>query len=272
MFSVLSDQVLYFQTVFLFHQLEQPMAVTTTYFLRMFSAFSRLFFTFPDDNVLLQFLVFAVFIEGTSGGLWLFSTHLHFRGASCTPQGCFCFTVWPAFSLSVFEQTSSAQYFPPYNQAAFMAAPSLHPLVYNHRWVTRSETTPRLVRLSCLLMREAEETRGHVGPNVVATSERVCWLRHECMVPVWIKVIQTVLLYETHHRKSQILQLGRELMSLRCPMPMLWGLAVKTMAMAGPGPGPGLFLGYSVDVLLNNIPFIFDLFDFVSVEATGTIH
>lgn len=60
MFYILSDQFLYFQTVFLVCQLEQPMAVTAAYFLRMFSPFSSLFFTFPDDNVLLQFLVFAL--------------------------------------------------------------------------------------------------------------------------------------------------------------------------------------------------------------------
>ena len=61
------------------------------------------------------------------------------------------------------------------------------------------------------------------------------------------------------------------MMSLRCTVPMLQGLAAKTMAMVGPG--QGLLLGYLVDMLLNNIHFIFELFDFfVSVEATGTIH
>jgi len=39
LFSILSDQFLFFQTVFFFLQLEQPMPVTDSYFLRMFCPF-----------------------------------------------------------------------------------------------------------------------------------------------------------------------------------------------------------------------------------------
>jgi len=46
MFSVLSDQFLFFWTVFLFLKLEQPMSATISFCLRIFSSFSRPFFTF----------------------------------------------------------------------------------------------------------------------------------------------------------------------------------------------------------------------------------
>lgn len=61
-----------------------------------------------------------------------------------------------------------------------------------------------------------------------------------------------------------MLQLGGELMSVRCTATMLCGLAAKMIAMAGPG--RGLLLGSLVDMLLNNIHFMFKLFDFVSAE------
>ena len=99
-----------FHTVFLFLQLEQLMAVTDPYFLRMFSPFSRLFFTFSDDKLLLQSLVFA-FINGISGCLWFLGTQLHFKNVGCASQAC-CrfpgcrFPGSQAFSLSVFQQTS----------------------------------------------------------------------------------------------------------------------------------------------------------------------
>lgn len=52
MFYLLSDEFLLFQTVFLFLQLKQPMVVSYSYFLRMFlrmfSPFSKVFFTFSD--------------------------------------------------------------------------------------------------------------------------------------------------------------------------------------------------------------------------------
>lgn len=81
------------------------------------------FFTFPEDKLLLQFLGFAL-ISGILGCLWFLGVQLHFRDASCTPQGRFWFLGRQAFSLSVFEQRlSSVQYFPPYNQVTFMAAP-----------------------------------------------------------------------------------------------------------------------------------------------------
>lgn len=52
----LSDRFLFFWTVFQLFQLEQPVAVVNSYFLRMFSPFPD-FFTFPDHKLQLQFLV-----------------------------------------------------------------------------------------------------------------------------------------------------------------------------------------------------------------------
>lgn len=75
------------QTVFLLFQLEQPIAVSDSYFLRIFSLFSRLFFTFPDDKLLLQFLGFAL-INSISRYLWFLGTQLHFKGSSCASQVC----------------------------------------------------------------------------------------------------------------------------------------------------------------------------------------
>lgn len=50
MFSIISDEFLFFQTIFVFLQLEQPIVVVNSHFLKMFSPFFRLFFTLPDDN------------------------------------------------------------------------------------------------------------------------------------------------------------------------------------------------------------------------------
>lgn len=60
MFHILSDQFLFLQTLYLLFHLEQPIAVSTSYFLRMFSLLSRLFFNFPVDKLLLQFLGFVL--------------------------------------------------------------------------------------------------------------------------------------------------------------------------------------------------------------------
>jgi len=68
MFSILGDQLLFYQTVFLFFQIEQAIAVADSYFLRMFSLFSILFFSFLDDKLLLWLLEFAL-INGGSGCL-----------------------------------------------------------------------------------------------------------------------------------------------------------------------------------------------------------
>lgn len=85
MFYILSDQFLFFQTVFLLFKLEQPIAVAYSYFLRMFYLFSRLFFTFPDCKFLLQFLGF-VLIDGISGCLWCLCTQLDFSGTFLIPR------------------------------------------------------------------------------------------------------------------------------------------------------------------------------------------
>lgn len=122
-----------FQTVFLFLHLEQPTAVTDSYSLRIFCPFSRQYFTFSDDMLLLQFLVF-VLIDGISGCLGFLGTQPHFKDASCTSQGCCWFPGWQfpgseAFSPSVFQQTSySVQYFYPCNQVAFRPAHIKSPL------------------------------------------------------------------------------------------------------------------------------------------------
>ena len=87
MFSILGDQLLFYQTVFLFFQIEQAIAVADSYFLRMFSLFSILFFSFLDDKLLLWLLEFAL-INGGSGCLWFLGTQPHSKGASCSPQGC----------------------------------------------------------------------------------------------------------------------------------------------------------------------------------------
>ena len=55
-----------------------------------------------------------------------------------------------------------------------------------------------------------------------------------------------------------------------CTVPMLRGLATKVMAMAGHR--QGLLLDYLVDMLLNNIHFILDLFGVAGVEAMGAMH
>lgn len=85
MFSVLSDQFLFFLTVFLFSQLERPVAVTGSY---CFPPFPRLFFTFSGHKLRFQFLVFAP-VGGISGCLRFLGAQLHCRGAGCAPQGCF---------------------------------------------------------------------------------------------------------------------------------------------------------------------------------------
>lgn len=51
----------------------------------MFSLFSRLFFTFPDDKLLLQFLGF-VLIDGISGCLCCLCTRLHFSRLFLVPR------------------------------------------------------------------------------------------------------------------------------------------------------------------------------------------
>lgn len=110
MLSFLSDQFLFFQTVFLFLQLERPMAVTDSYFISVFSPFARLFFTFPDDRLLFHSLVVAL-VNGISGCLQFLGTQLLFKDDSCASQGCFLFPGLiprPAGIVSVFHQTSSS--------------------------------------------------------------------------------------------------------------------------------------------------------------------
>lgn len=85
MFYILSEQFLFFQTVFLLFQADQSIAVANSYFLRMFSLFSRLFFTFPDDKLLLQFLSF-VLIDGISGCLLCLGTQLRFSRMFLIPR------------------------------------------------------------------------------------------------------------------------------------------------------------------------------------------
>ena len=125
MFSILADQFLFLQTVFLLFQLEQPIAVANSYFLRIFLLFSRLFFTLPDDKLLLQFLGF-VLIDGISGCLRFLGTQLHFKGASCASQMCLHRPSSQA-SSSQAGKHFLCQYFPPYNQVTFMAAPISNP-------------------------------------------------------------------------------------------------------------------------------------------------
>lgn len=88
MFYILSNYFLFLQTFFLLFQLEQPIAVADSCFLRMFSLFSRLFFTFPDDELLLQLLDF-VLIYGISGCLWCLGTQLHFSRMFLIPRPSF---------------------------------------------------------------------------------------------------------------------------------------------------------------------------------------
>lgn len=133
MFSILSDQFLFYQTVFLFCELGQPIAVTDSSFPRMFSSFSRLFFfTFPDDKLLLQFLGFCALhqcylrialVSWYSAALQI--CQLHSSRTLLVPR------LADIFSPHFFEQTSSSvQYFPPYNQVAFMAAPIISLKLY----------------------------------------------------------------------------------------------------------------------------------------------
>jgi len=113
MVCILSGHFLFFQTAFLLFQLEQPIAVADYNFLRTFSLFSRLFFTFADDKLLLQLLGF-VLISGISGCLWCLATQLCFsRMFLISRPGSQASSAQDdkAFSLSVFQQTS-AQYFP----------------------------------------------------------------------------------------------------------------------------------------------------------------
>lgn len=83
------------------------MVATSSYFL---------FFTFSDGKLPLQFLAFAL-INSISGCLQFLGTQLYFKDASCSSQGCFCFTGWVPrltilrlagiFSLSIFQLTFS---------------------------------------------------------------------------------------------------------------------------------------------------------------------
>lgn len=67
------------------------MAVTNSYIFRMFSPFSRLFFTFSDVKLPLQFFGFAL-IDGISGCHQFLGTQLPFKNAGCVSQGCFRFS------------------------------------------------------------------------------------------------------------------------------------------------------------------------------------
>jgi len=111
MFSVLSEQFLFSQTVFLFLRLEQPMGATDSYFLRMFSPFFQTIFHLFRREVAVAVPCFAVTV-GISGCLHFLGTQLHFKNASCAllkdasgSQAWFPgsqFPGWQAFPRSVF--------------------------------------------------------------------------------------------------------------------------------------------------------------------------
>lgn len=102
LFSILLDKFFFSPRLFFFLQFEQPMTVRYCFFLRMFFPFSRLFFTFSDDKLLVWFLRFAL-SDGVSACV---------QHQSCTYQRCFGFTglvprlmvfrLAGIFSLSVF--------------------------------------------------------------------------------------------------------------------------------------------------------------------------
>lgn len=112
MFSLLSKEFLFFQTVSLFLQLEQPLAVTNSHFPRMFSPFDRLFFSFPDDKFLLQSLVAVALVDGISGchGPSVPTCTSKVPAVLLKDAPCFqaLFPGWQALSLLVFQQTSSS--------------------------------------------------------------------------------------------------------------------------------------------------------------------
>jgi len=123
--------IFFSKTVFQFLQLEQPVAVTDSYFLRKFSTFYRLLFTLSDKKLPLQFIGF-VLIDGISGCLWFPRTQLYFKDASCALQGCFWFAglvprltaprLAGKFSVSISADIFSYSVIFPYNRVAFMAA------------------------------------------------------------------------------------------------------------------------------------------------------
>lgn len=98
-----------FQTVFLILHLEQPMAITDPFFLRMFFPFFRLFFTFSDNKLLLQCFGF-VLIDAVSGCLWLLGTQLHIRDSGCASKGCCWHQGWQ-FPGSQASRHFLCQYF-----------------------------------------------------------------------------------------------------------------------------------------------------------------
>lgn len=81
--SISNDVVLISQTNFIFLDCfpvlsVRTVAVTDSFFFRVFSHFSRPFFIFPDNKLLLQFLGFML-INGISGCLPFLGTQLHFK-------------------------------------------------------------------------------------------------------------------------------------------------------------------------------------------------
>lgn len=56
-------------------------------------------------------------------------------------------------------------------------------------------------------------------------------------------------------------------MSLRCAVPVFWGVAAKIKSTSGPG--RGRLLDCLVGMLLNNIHFTLDCFEFVSIDLVG---
>lgn len=86
-----SQQVIIFYSlrpVFIFPDCLSTLSVRTANsncHLRMFSLFSRLFFTFPAEKLLLQLIIF-VLISGISGCLWCLGTQLHFPRMFLIPR------------------------------------------------------------------------------------------------------------------------------------------------------------------------------------------
>lgn len=125
-FSVLSDQFLIFQTVFLFLQLEQPMAATSSHFLRTFLPFQVISRCYSS-----LVLCLSVVSQDVSSFQVPSCTS---KNDSCTSQGCFTGLVprlivpkLPGIFSVTFSVSISADFFLcsvifPSNQVCFLAA------------------------------------------------------------------------------------------------------------------------------------------------------
>lgn len=117
-FAVLSDPFLFWQTVFLLLQIEQPTTVTNSYFLRVFFLFPDYFSSFQSKSCCYSSLILCLsMLYLRMAPAVLGRGHLHFSRALLVPA------LAGIFSAGVLQQVSSSvQPFSFSSQGTFFAA------------------------------------------------------------------------------------------------------------------------------------------------------